>query len=105
MMDSFRSSSPKPEMEYVTLQLDGIMEFGREVIPIAHLPYLTKRHLSNFFVSRLLTVRSKSLSRLWPLVMREPRQEKTPSRLISNCAPTRCFSNEALPMDMMWMIG
>jgi len=28
MMDSFSSSSPKPEMEYFTLQLDGIMEFG-----------------------------------------------------------------------------
>ena len=28
MMDSFRCSSPKREMEYLTLQLDGIMEFG-----------------------------------------------------------------------------
>ena len=28
MMDLFRCSSPKLEMEYLTLQLDGIMEFG-----------------------------------------------------------------------------
>ncbi len=28
MMDSFPSSSQKPEMEYLSLQLDGIMEFG-----------------------------------------------------------------------------
>ncbi len=28
MMDSFRSSSPKPEMEYLSLRLDGRMEFG-----------------------------------------------------------------------------
>ena len=28
MMDSFPCSSPKPDMEYLSLQLDGIMEFG-----------------------------------------------------------------------------